>query len=206
MLFIWLSEIWVDRDVVLNKLYKYFSIWICLLSFLFSLYNQITWYTFIYCLVIFRQKTFFLNFYFLEWKNFMIYNTFGWKPKLLVYNKVCFLLLTATTSFTELTFLEEPSDLVVSRGNAATLHCSVQSEAGMPNVIWMKDGKPLGLDDQKYVPSFFVCVPKWTCKNGIYKCGTFEFFFILNFLQLKISKSKQYWIWYLLNCVFCDGN
>lgn len=26
MLFIWLSEIWVDRDVVLNKLYKYYSI------------------------------------------------------------------------------------------------------------------------------------------------------------------------------------
>lgn len=73
--------------------------------------------------------------------------------------QICFLMLTATTSFTELTFLEEPSDLVVSRGNAATLHCSVQSEAGMPNVIWMKDGKPLGLDDQKYVPSFFVSVP-----------------------------------------------
>lgn len=68
-------------------------------------------------------------------------------------------MLTATTSFTELTFLEEPSDLVVSRGNAATLHCSVQSEAGMPNVVWMKDGKPLGLDDQKYVSSFFVSVP-----------------------------------------------
>lgn len=191
MLFIWLSEIWVDRDVVLNKLYKYFSIWICLLSFLFSLYNQITWYTFIYCFVIFRQKTFFLNFDFLEWKNFMIYNTFGWKPKLLVYNKVCFLLPTATTSFTELTFLEEPSDLVVSRGNAATLHCSVQSEAGMPNVIWMKDGKPLGLDDQKYVPSFFVCVPKWTCKNGIYKCGTFEFFSSLIFCNLKFLKANN---------------
>lgn len=191
MLFIWLSEIWVDRDVVLNKLYKYFSIWICLLSFLFSLYNQITWYTFIYCFVIFRQKTFFLNFDFLEWKNFMIYNTFGWKPKLLVYNKVCFLLPTATTSFTELTFLEEPSDLVVSRGNAATLHCSVQSEAGMPNVIWMKDGKPLGLDDQKYVPSFFVCVPKWTCKNGIYKCCTFEFFSSLIFCNLKFLKANN---------------
>lgn len=84
-------------------------------------------------------------------------------------------MLTATTSFTELTFLEEPSDLVVSRGNAATLHCSVQSEAGMPNVIWMKDGKPLGLDDQKYVPSFFCECPIFV-KNGIYKCGTFVFF------------------------------
>lgn len=81
------------------------------------------------------------------------------KTKITDLWQICFLMLTATTSFTELTFLEEPSDLVVSRGNAVTLHCSIQSEAGMPNVVWMKDGKPLGLDDQKYVSSFSVSVP-----------------------------------------------
>lgn len=87
------------------------------------------------------------------------FHDFWMETKITDLLQICFLMLTATTSFTELTFLEEPSDLVVSRGNAATLHCSVQSEAGMPNVVWMKDGKPLGLDDQKYVPSFFVSVP-----------------------------------------------
>lgn len=33
-------------------------------------------------------------------------------------------------------------------------------------------------------------------KNGIYKCGTFGVFFINNFLQLKVSYCKQYWVWY----------
>lgn len=93
-------------------------------------------------------------------------------------------MLTATTSFTELTFLEEPSDLVVSRGNAATLHCSIQSEAGMPNVVWMKDGKPLGLDDQKYVSSFSVSVP-YLLKMGYINVVLSGFFSSIIFYNLK---------------------
>lgn len=61
----------------------------CLLFFLFSLYNQMTRsiiYTFIYCCIILRQKHFF-RFWTFKWKNFMI---FGWKPKLLIYNKFVF--------------------------------------------------------------------------------------------------------------------
>nr|XP_034321559.1 neogenin isoform X1 [Crassostrea gigas] len=85
---------------------------------------------------------------------------------------VCLKCVHATTSFTELTFLEEPSDLVVSRGNAATLHCSVQSEAGMPNVIWMKDGKPLGLDDQNILwPNGSLHITNVDGSNrGLYQC------------------------------------
>lgn len=76
---------WVDKDVVFN----FFAHYSCLLFFLFSLYNQMTRsiiYTFIYCCIILRQKHFF-RFWTFKWKNFMI---FGWKPKLLIYNKFVF--------------------------------------------------------------------------------------------------------------------
>ncbi|XP_061190970.1 neogenin-like isoform X3 [Saccostrea echinata] len=57
----------------------------------------------------------------------------------------------AIPSFTEFTFLIEPSDLVVSRGEAATLHCTAQSDSTSHKVTWIKDGQPLDLDANKNV-------------------------------------------------------
>ncbi|XP_062579893.1 neogenin-like isoform X4 [Saccostrea cucullata] len=59
--------------------------------------------------------------------------------------------IQAIPSFTEFTFLLEPSDLVVSRGEGATLHCSAQSGSTSPKVTWVKDGQPLDLDANKNV-------------------------------------------------------
>ncbi|XP_078327626.1 neogenin-like isoform X5 [Crassostrea virginica] len=93
-------------------------------------------------------------------------------PYVIVMALVCLGCVSAFSSFTELTFLEEPSDLVVSRGNAATLHCSVQSETGTPSIRWTKDGKPLTLDNQNVLwPNGSLHITDVQGSNrGLYQC------------------------------------
>ncbi|XP_056003789.1 neogenin-like isoform X3 [Ostrea edulis] len=55
----------------------------------------------------------------------------------------------ALSGLTDFTFLLEPSSLVVSRGDSAVFHCSIQSDSSSPSVTWTKDGQTLKLDDRK---------------------------------------------------------
>jgi hypothetical protein len=58
-------------------------------------------------------------------------------------------MVVALSGFTDFTFLLEPSSVVVSRGDNAVFHCSVQSESGTPSVTWTKDGQSVSVDDRK---------------------------------------------------------
>ncbi|XP_064258900.1 netrin receptor DCC [Passer domesticus] len=51
--------------------------------------------------------------------------------------------------FTEVKFLQEPSDVVVARGSDLILECSVESDGEILGIFWKKDGKILDLEEDK---------------------------------------------------------
>ncbi|XP_064258657.1 netrin receptor DCC-like [Passer domesticus] len=51
--------------------------------------------------------------------------------------------------FTEVKFLQEPSDVVVARGSDLILECSVESDGEILGIFWKKEGKILDLEEDE---------------------------------------------------------